>query len=452
MAGTLTDKLPIKNIRRNFPALKNKRNGKPPIYFDNACTTLVPQAVIDAHTQYYENYPGCGGGRSRHWFANEVTDRIEGNIKNGIIGSRQAIKKFINARSEKEIIFTLNTSHAINLVALGFKFTPGDRVLITDKEHNSNLVPWLRLQNRKAIHVDVLYATPEDTFDFEGFEEKLKSGRVRLVSLGFTSNLTGYTVPAGKIIKIAHQYGAYVLLDGAQTVPHQKVDVQDLDVDFLAFSLHKMCGPRGVGVLYGKKALLKPPPDAAGKEGGVMEPVLLGGGTVFDTNYQDYGLLGLPDAYEVGVQNYAGLIAAGAAVTYLKKLGMDRIKAHENMLNEFLTKELLSAYGDTGWFAILGPKDVSKRSGILTFEVNRPNAMGLTQELDAQQNIMIRDGLFCVHSYLNHRYGQEWTKPRLPTDHKMVYRISLYFYNTLEECRIFLDTLKNIFFSRSYLD
>jgi len=179
----LTDDKWIKAIRDNFPALKNRRNGKPPIYFDNACTTLVPQQVIDVFNGYYTGFPGCGGARSRHWFAEEVTGRIEGNPDKGIRGSRQIIKDFIHARSEKEIIFTLNTSHAINTVALGFKFYPGDIVLLTDKEHNSNLLPWLRLQNEGLIKVEHVTADEDDEFDLDELKRKLESNRVKLVSL-----------------------------------------------------------------------------------------------------------------------------------------------------------------------------------------------------------------------------------------------------------------------------
>jgi cysteine desulfurase/selenocysteine lyase len=246
----------LESAREDFPVLKRLRNGRPPIYFDNACTTLVPQQVIDAITEYYSEYPACGEGRSRYWFAEEVSRRIEGDADTGTRGSRQIIQEFINAQSEKEIIFTLNTTHAINTGALGLKFQPGDLVLLADKEHNSNLIPWLRLSKKGIVKVDHVDSTEDDTFDFEGFKHKLESGRVRLVSMAYTSNLTGYTIPAKEIIRMAHDHGARVMLDGAQTVPHRAVDVQDLDVDFLAFSIHKMCGPKGVGVLYGKKKLL----------------------------------------------------------------------------------------------------------------------------------------------------------------------------------------------------
>jgi cysteine desulfurase/selenocysteine lyase len=423
----------------------------PPVYLDNACTTLVPQQVIESINEYYTGYPSCGGRRSHHWFAEEVTDRIEGNSDKGIKGSRRIIAEFINAGSEKEIIFTLNTTHAINTVALGFKFQPGDIVLLTDREHNSNLIPWLKLQKKGLITLDYTAANHNHHFDLKAFEQQLKNDRVRLVSMAYTSNLTGYTLPAGEITKIAHQHGARVVLDGAQTVPHQAIDVQDLDVDFLAFSLHKMCGPRGVGVLYGKRDLLGRCQHEEDEPGDVIEPMILGGGTVSDTTYRSYGLLETPERFEAGIQNYPGLIASGAAVKYLQQMGMDRITAHENRLNGYLTEELLSRYGDTGWFRILGPRDAAQRGGILTFEVKRPNAVGIAKELNRKSNIMIRDGVFCVHSYFNEQYGQGWTRPKSHNEHRMIYRVSFYFYNTIGECRMFLETLDEIFIERSYI-
>jgi cysteine desulfurase / selenocysteine lyase len=443
--------IPIEKIREDFPSLKNRRNGKPPVYFDNACTTLVPEQVIKAMMEYYRDFPACGGGRSRHWFAEEVNARLEGDLERGIKGARQIIQEFINAKSEKEIIFSLNTTQSINLVALGFRFSPGDVVLLGDKEHNSNLVPWLRLQKKGLIQVEIIESNPEDTFDLEKFKVKLKNHRVRLVSLAYTSNLTGYTLPAKEIIEIAHQYGVKVLLDGAQTVPHRAVDVQDLDVDFLVFSIHKMCGPRGVGILYGKKELLGRKLSKQVENYDGIEPILLGGGTVMDTTYDSYNLLDPPERFEAGVQNYPGQIAAGTAIRYLQQISLDQIQAYETHLNGFLTEHLLNRYGEKGWFRILGPTDVRLRGGILTFEVKRPNAVGITEELNAKSNIMIRDGLFCVHSYLNKEFGQGWTRPRMPEEHRMVYRLSLYFYNTIEECRIFLETLNEIFEERSYL-
>jgi cysteine desulfurase / selenocysteine lyase len=441
----------IEEFRDHFPALKRLRNGKPPVYLDNACTTLVPQAVIDSVNEYYSTYPACGGRRSHHWFAEEVTDRIEGNAGKGIQGSRKLIADFIHAESEKEILFTLNTTQAINTVALGASFKPGDVVLLTDREHNSNLVPWLRLQNAGRIRVENIAANRDECFDLQAFEQRLKGGGVRLVSMAYTSNLTGYTIPAAEIIKFAHQHGACVLLDGAQTVPHQAIDVQDLNVDFLAFSIHKMCGPRGVGVLYGKKELLGRTNGAGTETWDAIEPAILGGGTVNDATYETYSLLSAPEGFEAGIPNYAGQIASGATIQYLQQVGLDRIADQELKLNRFMTDELLSRYGDQGWFKIFGPKDPALRGGILTFEVKRPNAIGIAGELDRKSNVMIRDGVFCVHSYFNAQYGQGWLHPKSHREHRMIYRISFYFYNTIGECQTLLDTLDEIFKERCYI-
>jgi cysteine desulfurase/selenocysteine lyase len=444
----MTDPVRIQTIRRDFPALQQSFEGKPPIYFDNACTTLVPQTVITAMNDYYLYYPACGGWRSRHRFSREVTTRVDGNLEAGIKGARQKIQEFIKAGLKQEIIFTSNTTHAINLVALGFNFQPGDIVLLTDHEHNSNLVPWLRLQSRGLIKIDYLRSLPDGRFDLDEFRRKCSSQRVRLVSLAYTSNLTGYNIPAREIIEIAHHYGARVLLDGAQTVPHQAIDVQALGVDLLAFSMHKMCGPKGIGILYAKSELL----ENRAAQSDRLEPVILGGGTVNNTSFDSYGLLDSPEKFEAGVQNYAGQIAAGTAVDYLLGIGMADIQQQELLINQFLTTELHKRYGGRGWFDIIGPQAAESRGGILTFLVKRPNCFGISDELNRRSNIMIRDGAFCVHAYLNKFLGAGWSEPGLPSGHRMVYRLSFYFYNTLEECRIFLDTLDEVFQEYCYLD
>ncbi len=441
----------VNKVRQDFPSLEVRRNGKPPVYFDSACTTLVPRPVIESIVKYYAEYPGCAGARSRHWFAAQVNDLIEGTPERDIKGPRTVIKEFINARSEREIVFTQNASLAINIVALGFRFKPGDAVLLTDKEHNSNLLPWLRLQKKGLIKVEHVASGEDGAFDLDDFKQKLKNSRVALVSLAYTSNSTGYTIPAAEIIKLAHAHGAKVLLDAAQTVSHRKIDVQALDVDFLAFSIHKMCGPRGVGILYGKQEYLGQAIHEEDDAPDTLTPAILGGGTVGDTTYDTYALLEPPERFEVGIQNYAGQIGAGVAVAYLQHIGLEKISGQMNLLNDFLTRELLKQYGDTGWFRIIGPADAGRRAGILTFEVKRPNAVGIAEELSDMSNIMIRDGVFCVHSYFNYMLGQGWMRPKLPSEHRMTYRASLYFYNTLEECRVFLDTLHTVFRERSYI-
>ena len=436
--------------RSDFPSLARQRNGRPPVYLDNACTTLVPMSVIAAMTEYYTDYPACGGRRSHHWFAQEVTERIEGSTEQGIRGARQKLAAFIGAASEQSILFTTNTTQAINMVALGLKFRPGERVLVTDREHNSNLLPWLRLQKQGIIRVEPIPAIGEDACDLASLTGKLREGGVRLVSLAWTSNVTGATLPAAEIIALAHRYGALVLLDAAQTAPRLPVDVQALDVDFLTFSLHKMCGPRGVGVLYGRESLLGRG-DGEWEVNEGLEPALLGGGMVSDTTYDSYRLLEGPERFEAGILNYPGIIASGTVCEYLQGIGLDRIASHEEMLNGYLTNALLTRYADQGWLRILGPQEAHQRGGILTFELRRPNAMGIAKELNAKGNIMIRDGVFCAHSYFNDRFGLGWTHPRSHRDHRMIYRASFYLYNTIEECECLVETLDEVFRERGYL-
>ena len=422
----------MEKYRADFPALDKQRGNKPPIYLDNACTTLVPNQVINAMQEYYTDYPACNGGRSRHWFAKETTSRVE--------KARQVIADFINASSAQEIVFTTNTTHAINTVAFGFPFQPGDEVLLTGQEHNSNLLPWLKIQQTIGVKVQYL-SIP---LDLDELEKKLRLGRIKIFCATYTSNLTGYTMPE-ELIKemtgLAHRYGALVLLDSAQTAPRHKIDVKHLDIDFLTFSLHKMCGPRGVGILYSKKELLDK----------TIEPLILGGGSVADAYYDSYTMLLTPDKFEGGTQNYPGQIAAGTAIEYLQNIGFNRIKEHETALNRYLSQELLRHYGDLGWFSILGPEQAEQRGGILTFVVKRPNAVGITDQLSDLNNIMIRDGAFCVHAYLNSLFGANWTKRLDYNEHSMAYRVSFYFYNTFLECDIFIDTLEQIFLQRAYI-
>lgn len=432
--------VPLEKFRADFPALHQTRNGLPPVYFDNACTTLVPQPVIDSINEYYTRFPACGGRRSHHWFASEVTRWIN--------RSRERLAEFINAESGAEIIFTLNTTQAINMVALGLRFEPGEVVLISGAEHNSNLLPWLRLQQNGGVRVEHLSAAESEQFDLAAFEDRLRKSPVRLISLAWTSNVTGSTLPAKEIIAAAHRHGALVLLDGAQTVPHQHVDVRALNVDFLAFSLHKMCGPRGVGVLYAKKEFINSPPGSPN----ALEPVILGGGNAIDTSFENYQLLEGPERFEAGIPDYPGQIAAGAAVDYLLSVGMERIREWEENLNRYLSARIQEQYEQLGWLEILGPQEPERRGGILTFSVRRPNAVGIAEDLDRASNIMIRDGVFCAHSYFNERYGKTWLHPKTHRDHRMVYRVSFYFYNTRQECELFLDALNAVFKERGYIE
>lgn len=396
----------VKRIREDFPILRKKIDGKSIIYLDNACMTLKPKQVIESMNDYYLNYPACAG-RSIHKLGTEVTIKYE--------ESREKIRKFLNAKQTKEIIFTKNTTESINLVARSLKLNKGDMVITTDKEHNSNLIPWHVQKKVRGISHKIVESKDDNTFDLEKFENMMNKN-VKLVSMVHTSNLDGYTIPADKIIKIAHEYGALVMLDGAQSASRISTDIQKLDVDFFALSLHKMLGPTGIGVLYGKYHLLNQ-----------LEPFIVGGDTVEMSSYDSYTLLDVPEKFEAGLQNYAGVIGAGAAVDFILNIGKRNIDRYGYELNRFLTDELRGMPE----ISIIGPIDPKLRSGILSFNIKNNDPHDVAMHLD-DSNIMVRSGVFCVHS---------WFKA-----HNLngAVRASFYLYNTKEECEIFVEKIKEI--------
>lgn len=394
--------LNINKIREDFDILNREINGKPIIYFDNACVTLKPKQVVEAMNNYYRDFPACGG-RSMHKLGKRVTEEVE--------KSRKTIKKFINAKKNNEIIFTRNTTEGINLVTKSLDLKKGDKILQTDKEHNSNLLPCLALKEKGILHE--IIESKDNIFDLERFEEKIDKN-VKFVSVVHTSNLDGVTNPTKEIIKIAHDYGALVLLDAAQSVPHKEVDVKKLDTDFLAFSGHKMLGPSGTGILYGKEPLLKK-----------LKPFLLGGETVIDSTYSSYELEDIPHRFESGLQNYAGIIGLGEAAKYLMKIGKPNIEKHELNLNKKITEALSEV-------TLIGPEDPSLRGGIFSFNLGKADPHEIALMLDESENIMVRSGAHCVHSWFNahHLSGSV--------------RASLYLYNTEEEAEKFIEEVKKI--------
>lgn len=399
----------IKKIRRDFPALWKKWNGKYPVYFDNACMTLKPKPVIDAMNEYYTEYPVCGG-RSIHKMAKKVDEKVT--------ESREKFWKFLGASCSEEIIFTKNTTEGLNLVSNAMDFKNGDVVLTTDREHNSNLVPWQVQAHKRGIKHVIVHSNPDNTFDLDAFSGLFdKNNIVRLVSMVHTANLDGYTIPVKEIIKIAHDHGALVMLDGAQSAPHKHVDVKALDVDFFALSVHKMAGPTGMGVLYGKHHLLEE-----------LAPFIVGGDTVSDTTYEGAKFLPPPEKFEAGLQNYAGIIGSGAAVDYISGVGMSNIEDHEKRLNTIITRGIKDLPG----LKIIGPGEPDLRGGIISFTVELPkggDAHDIALILDETENIEVRSGAFCVHSWFNYRKCEA------------AVRASLYLYNTEEEARKFIDVL-----------
>ncbi len=397
----------IQKIREDFPILSNEINGKPIIYLDNACMTLKPTQVIEAMNEYYYEHPACGG-RSVHKFGTQVSIKCD--------RARKKVKKFLNADDSKEVIFTRNTTEGINLVARCYDFQKGDVVLTTDREHNSNMAPWHIMRELKGIKHEIVRSNPDNTFNMEAYQERMGKD-VKMVSMVHTSNLEGYTIPAEEIIKIAHDHGALVMLDGSQSAAHRFIDIKSLDVDFFSFSIHKMCGPTGMGVLYGKYHLLKD-----------LSPFIVGGDTIYETNYKTSKFLDPPNRFEGGLQNYAGILGSGAAVEYLSNIGMKNIQEHETKLNTIMTSKL----DNISNVHIIGPKEPEKRAGIVAFWVDDMDAHDLAMILDEVANIMVRSGMHCVHSWFNSRGINGST------------RASAYLYNTEEEAKIFGDTLEEV--------
>jgi cysteine desulfurase/selenocysteine lyase len=404
----------VQKLRGDFPLLSKKIGDKPVIYLDSACMSLKPRQVIEAVNEYYNDYPGCGG-RSIHKISIKVTSKLD--------ETREKLKRFINAKDSSEIIFTKNSTESLNLVAHSINYSgilnKGEIVLTTDKEHNSNLAPWHLLNKLHGIEHRKIDSNEDNTFNLERFEKVMADDRdhVKFVSFVHTSNLDGYTLPAQELIKIAHDHGALVMLDGAQSVPHGPIDIQKLDADFLAFSIHKMCGPTGVGVLYGKRHLLDE-----------IQPIMVGGETVENTTYDDSNFLAPPQKFEAGLQNYAGLIGAGAAVDYLKNIGMANIRDHDHRLNKIMTERLLNIPDLT----IIGPEDPQLRGGIICFNIKDINSHDLAMILDEDANIMIRSGMHCVHSWFNARKINGAA------------RASGYLYNNEDDVKFFAEKLEEI--------
>jgi cysteine desulfurase/selenocysteine lyase len=397
----------INKIRQDFPFFSLSTNKKSQIYLDTACQSLRPQSVVDAITRYYQIEPACGG-RSNHHLSAAVSHQVD--------QVRESTARFFHARHKEEIVFTRNTTEGINLVAGSLGLKQGDTVVISDKEHNSNLIPWQMLVKREGIQLKIVPSLPDNTFDMDAFE-KILAGGVKLVSIGMTSNLDGVTVPAAAIVKAAHRRGALVLFDCAQSAPHHAIDVKALDVDFIALSGHKMLGPSGTGILYGKLAHLES-----------MSPFLVGGDTVASSTYDTCEFLPPPEKFEAGLQDYAGIYGLGAALEYLKKVGFDAIQKQETALNEFITGEISTLPG----LKILGPADPKIRGGIVNFTIDGIDSHRAALMLDQMAGVMVRSGQHCVHSWFNSRQI------------KGSVRASTYFYNTLEEASVFTENLKKI--------
>lgn len=391
-------------VRGDFACLSEGKGA--PIYFDSACVTLKPRQVVDAIVAYYNEHPSCHK-RAVHTFGAETSRRLD--------EARAVIGRHLNAPKDGQIVFTRNTTEAINLVANSFPFRPGDVVLTSDAEHNSNLLPWQFLQKRgKADHR--MFRVPVDAqfSDLNEFEAELATGRVRLVSVFHTSHVTGMSLPIAEITAMAHRYGALVLLDAAQGLAHHRVDVSALDVDFLALSFHKVFGPSGMGALYGKTEHLER-----------LAPFLVGGETVEDVDYGSCELSALPGRFEAGLLNYAGALGSARALRYLDELGIERVAAHELELNRFISERL----GGLSSVRIIGPPDPAHRGSIVNLQISGMDAGELSILLDKTRKIMTRAGVHCCHAW--------YRRHDLPA----TLRVSLSAYSTLAEAEVFTHTM-----------
>jgi cysteine desulfurase/selenocysteine lyase len=398
----------VSAVRNDFPILSRQVNGKPLVYLDNAATSQKPQSMIDALVDYYSGY-NSNVHRGVHTLSMEATDAYE--------AARQKIATFINAPSPDNLIFVRNTSEAINLVAYSWaaaNLKKGDRVVSTELEHHSNLVPWQHAVAEAGAELKLMKMAEDYSLDTSELDELL-TPQTKLVAFTQMSNVLGTITPAKEIVAAAHRVGALALVDAAQSVPHIAVDVQDLDCDFLAFSGHKMAGPMGIGVLYVKGEVLEQ-----------MEPFMRGGEMVLEVTYEKATWADLPMKFEAGTPSVADSIGLGAAVDYLTALGMDNIRQHEvelttYALERFKELEEVTTYGST---------DMSIRGGVVSFTMGDVHPHDIGQVLD-QAGVAIRTGHHCAMPLVRSRLHLPATA-----------RASFYLYNTEAEVDALIDGLK----------
>lgn len=399
-------------VRRDFPILHQEVNGKPLVYLDSAASSQKPLFVLNHWRQYYEGY-NANVHRGAHTLSAKATEAYE--------AARDKVAAFVNANSRNEIIYTRNASEAINLVAYSWAMNnlkAGDEIILSVMEHHSNLVPWHFVAQKTGAILKHVELTEEETFDFEHFKT-LISDKTKLVSIVHVSNTLGCINPVQEICALAHKYGAKVLIDACQSVPHMPVDVQEIDCDWLVASGHKMCAPTGIGFLYGKEEILND------------MPPFLGGGEMIADVYLDHSTYAeLPHKFEAGTPAIGEAIALGAAVDYLTKLGMDQIHAYEAELTSYLFEQL-EAIPD---ITIYGPKPNANgfgRAALASFTAGDIHPNDLSALLD-QEGVAIRSGHHCtqpLHRYLNLTSGTA--------------RASLAFYNTHQEIDVFIKSLKD---------
>ena len=403
-SGPVGVPLDVEAVRREFPVLARTVRGRPLAYLDNAASSQRPRAVIEAMSRYYET-THANVHRGVHTLSQKATDLFE--------GAREKVRRFVNARSTKEIVFVRGTTEAINLVAQSFgrpRFGPGDEILVTWLEHHANIVPWQILCGQTGATLRVAPITTTGEVDFEAFATLL-SPRTRLVAIAHVSNALGTVLPVQRFIRAAQERGVPVLLDGAQAVPHMKVDLQALGCDFYAFSAHKMCGPTGIGVLYGREALLREMPPWQG-----------GGDMILAVSFEKTVYNDLPWKFEAGTPAIADAVGLGASIDYLESLGMERIAAAEHELLEYATARLSAVPG----LRIIGT--APQKAAVVSFTLGRVHPHDLGTILDAE-GVAVRTGHHCAMPVMDF-FGVPATA-----------RASFAFYNTRAEIDRLVDAL-----------
>lgn len=402
-----------KDIRSYFPILNQEVNGHPLVYLDSAATSQKPIQVIEAVSNYY-GLDNSNVHRGVHTLGNRATESYE--------GAREKVRKFISAKSTEEIIFMRGTTTAINTVAQsygGANIEEGDEIVITYMEHHSNIIPWQQLAKAKGAILKYVDLEEDGTLSLEKVRETITE-KTKVVSIMYVSNVLGTMNPIKEIAQIAHEHGAIMVVDGAQAAPHLKIDVQDLDCDFFAFSGHKMCGPTGIGVLYGKKALLE-----------VMEPIEFGGEMIDFVDLYDSTWKELPWKFEGGTPIIAGAVGLAAAIDFLEEIGLDEIEKHEHHLAAYAMDRMSTIDGLT----IYGPKDPQKRAGLVTFNLNDVHPHDVATVLD-MRGIAVRAGHHCAQPLM------KWLQVSATA------RASFYVYNSEEDIDLLvkgLNTAKEYF-------
>lgn len=395
----------LEGIKKDFPVLNQIVNDEPLVYLDNAATTQKPLKVLAAIKDYYEN-DNANIHRGVHTLAERATEKYE--------AAREKVRQFINAKSRKEVLFTRGTTTSINWVAqfAGQILKTGDEIVISIMEHHSNIVPWQEVAKKTGAILKFVYLK-DGQLDMDDLRKKI-TNQTKFVSIAHVSNVLGTINPVEEITKIAHEHGAYMAVDGAQSTPHMAIDLQKMDVDFFAFSGHKMMGPTGIGVLYGKEELLNQ-----------FEPVEFGG-EMIDFVYESHSTwTELPWKFEAGTPNIAGAIALGAAIDYIQELGIDQIHQHEIELIDYLMPKLQEIEG----LKIYGPKDNVKRGGLIAFNIEGLHPHDVATALD-MEGVAVRAGHHCAQPLLNY------------LETPATARASFYLYNTKADCDKLVEALK----------